>query len=201
MNKCVLTIIASLALHNAFSQSTKNGLQCGNSSELTTEQQLNRLNAPINRNDTGAVKCIVSSMNSLSRVHDGRAINPIIEYLDLKKPTDVDESPFGQRGLYGGEYPALTDIVQFGVSALPALIDAIVNSPPRSIKSENAVRALMAIEAPNPPGGIALLMSRAAKENRSRALALRQAAQFAATLPQCRYALEGCQKALGAPEK
>ncbi|HKO20465.1 MAG TPA: hypothetical protein VJU82_16435 [Acidobacteriaceae bacterium] len=136
-------------------------------------------------------------MDDLSRAGDPGAMPSIARYLDLRTPeTPEDIGPFSRPEMYGGEYPAIGYIVRYRRKAIPALLTAIGEAIPDSLEAHNAVRAFMAIEAPDPPAGVQLLLQEAGKKQGSGYEALIDAAQYAASQPECRYTRKACQEAL-----
>jgi hypothetical protein len=171
--------------------------QCSDHEKLSADQKLDILKRPLNRNDRSAVACTVAYMDELSRRGDSRVIPILIQNLDLRLTPDETISLLSP-GLhaYGGAYPAMDDICWFTKNAVSPLLDAIAEAGSESLLSQNATKVLMSLQAKDPPAGIKLLLDRAAKEHGRASENLIDAARYAVSLQQCRYAGQACQDAL-----
>lgn len=191
----VLILLSATLVRQAHAQ------QCSAQQSLPADKALDVLNRPLNRGDRFAVTCAIAFMDDLSRAREPGAMEVIARYLDLqspeKSPAEIGANPdvgFGE--LYGGEYPAIDYIVRYRNKAIPALIEAIAHSTTGSLESRNAVRALMWIEAPDPPAGVRLLVEAAGKEQGNSYEALMDAAEYAASQYQCRNTVQACHEPL-----
>ena len=123
----------------------------------------------------------------------------IAQNLDLPRPgspADLEwQLPSGPQS-YGGGYPAMDDMTYFRKDAVPVLLDTIAQASPGSLLSQNAVRVFMTIEASDPPSGVKLLVQEAGKREGNSADVLMEAAKYAVSVGQCRYAVQACHDAL-----
>lgn len=173
--------------------------QCPDGETHSTNQKLAYLNRGVNRSDRTAVKCAVTLMDDLSRTQEPKAIPVILQLLDLKlTPEELQLQVGGGPQLYGGEYPAIGDLGNYGERAVPALLSTIAQSTPGTVSSQNAVRAFMAIENRNPSGGVRRLVQESWKAHGNAAAFLMEGAKFAATSLECSHQVQACQDALDA---
>lgn len=121
--------------------SVKGLAQCRNGEKLSDEQKLDVLKKPLDRQDRAAVECGFEFMDDLSRQGGSRIIPVLVRNLDLKQSSD-DE--IGIRRY--SEYPAMDELPWFGENAEPPLLRALAQAAPDSIFSQNAVKALLALD-------------------------------------------------------
>jgi len=175
-------------------------MHCDNSENLSAEVKLSKIRSFSDIQDTKTLECIFSYMDHLSMVRDVRAPPLIANYLDVPNPKLQEKqtnAPNPGHGVpLGGHYPALIYLMMYRQDALPVLLKTISAEPEFTLKAENAVRAWMYIEAPNPPMGVQLLAEAAREANGTSAKTLSEAARFATTTWQCHLLLTDCQNAL-----
>lgn len=173
-------------------------LQCPDRDKLSADQKLQFLETGIDRTDRAAVACAVLYMDDLGSAQDPGALQVMIRYLDLKlTPAELQLQIASGPQLYGGEYPAMDDLSWYPKKQIvPVLVATIAQTIPDTTLSRNSIRLLMAIEAPDPPAGVRLLVQESWKERGNSAAFLMEAAKYAATTYQCRHLAEACHAAL-----
>jgi hypothetical protein len=196
--KVILAIFLIASLSRSYAQTGNDTISdCKENVSKSGDVKLKRLAAGFNRNDLIATRCALSYMDDLSKARDQRAMAYIVQYLDLQRPEPpglLGAAPqVSHMEMMGGQYPALTDILRYGIDALPVLVKTISDDSGLSLNTKNAVRVIMVIESHDPPSGIKLLVE-AAKENRANTKILTEAAQFAATLYQCKNVQSACNR-------
>lgn len=190
-------IIVALLIGKAQAQSgDRMSMQCKEPPAASLEEQLARINREGVKSDAARLECAFFYLDNLSRAKDSRALPLIAQYLDVPNPRSAAANPIGGHALFGGEYPAIDYIVSYRKAALPTLLDCIEKEPGLTVRARNAVQALMVIEAPDPPGGVRLLVETANNASGAQAKALSQAAQFATKTWQCHLILAKCEEAL-----
>lgn len=195
MNMKSMLLMLSLVVGRLCAQTSDvMSMQC-NEPPISSDEQLDKLTGLAGMTDSRHLECLFSYMNDLSKMRDPRALPRIARYLDVENPRISRANPIGGGELLGGEYPAITYIVQYRKTALPVLVKELENERSFSLRAKNAVLALMLIEAPDPPAGVRLLAN-AAKTGGSSTNALMDAAKFAVNSWQCHLEKADCEKAL-----
>lgn len=202
--KLALTLILGVLVQAHAQRAPEMQMQCSNTSVAGADAQLQALATGFNPDNKQDLECRFSWMEQLSNAHDSRAIPVIAKYLDVSNPvlerTAASDSHIFTPIPFRGRYPALIYIVEYRGDALPILVDAIAHEPGLTLKTKNAVAALMMIEAPDPPAGVKLLADQAKKEQRPVSQTLDSAAQFAVDSWQCHLMKQKCLEALtGSP--
>ena len=175
-------------------------MDCGGANVAAVDDRLQQLAGPVDPTDKSDIECRFSYMESLSRSRDARALPLIVRYLDIENPhygkSARPESKIFRPMPFGGQYPAIVYSTEYGVDAVPVLIQTISSEPNLSLKAKNAVRALMTIEARNPPSGVKVIAQAARNADPSRSGVILHAANFATTTWECHLILSECQNAL-----
>jgi len=175
-------------------------MSCDETRPASVDRQLQQLAAPVNADDKRAVECRFSYMEGLSRSQDPRALPLIAQYLDIANPnygkSDTPESRIFRPFPFGGQFPAIVYVTEYGKNAVPFLMQIIGSEPDFSLKAKNAVRALMIVEASNPPAGVLILARAAGAAEATHSAVLLQAANFATTTWECHSIIAKCKSAL-----
>jgi hypothetical protein len=115
--------------------------------------------------------CVTTAIHKLYHVRSKEAIEVLVEYLDFEREPD---------GIMTGSsmepFPAVDELFALGRPVLPALIHVVAGSASK-VARDNAVKTIMLIYRDDPPEGIRLLLSEAAKsQDPDQRTLLRQAA-------------------------
>lgn len=192
--------LCAASLHAQFSGVMR--MNCDSTLSNSVDDKLRQLASPLDAGDEHAIECRFSHMEGLSRSHDPRALPLIAHYLDIENPNfarkSTPESKIFRPMPFGGQYPAIVYLTEYGQDAVPVLIQTVSLEPAFSLKAKNAVRALMIVEARNPPAGVQALAQAARDSDSSHSAVLLQAASFATTTWECHSIMAACKNALTA---